>query len=159
MTQNHKKIKKQLFHYVLGSLPPKRRRKIETHLEECETCRREKESIENLVKGVKSKTGFLLPDYTLEKTKTEMKKEYRKKYGPRGRENERSTPFFPALIRPLIEKIDSTGSIRWIFQPAALMLTAVLVSLIVTGVSLLTQPDQLIAFNFPFSLFRAFDIS
>jgi len=150
MTQNHKKIKNQLFHYILDSLPPKRRRKVDTHLEECESCRREKESIENLLNGVKSKTGYSLPDYAFESAKTEMKKEYRKTVESRDRET---------FIRPFIEKLSGNRSIRWIFQPAALMMLTVLVSLIISGVSLLTQSNGLTALNFPFSLFRAFGVS
>lgn len=150
MTQNHKKIKKQFFHYILDSLPPKRRRKVENHLEECETCRREKESIENLLNGVKSKTGYSLPDYAFESAKTEMKKEYLQTPGPRGKDT-----FIPSFI----EKLSGRRNIRWIFQPAALMMLSVLVSLVISGVSLLTQPDGLTALNFPFSLFRAFGIS
>lgn len=152
MTDNHKNIKKQLFHYILDSLPPKRRRKVETHLEACETCRREKESMESLMNGVKSKTGFTLPDYAFERAKTEMKKEYQKQFGPQAQGKE-------TFIRSLMEKINSRRSLRWIFQPAALIMMSVLVSLIILGVSLLTQPNQLMALNFPFSLFRAFAVS
>jgi len=150
MTQNHQKIQKQLFHYILDSLPPKRRRKVDAHLEECETCRREKESIENLLKGVKSKPGFSLPDYAFERAKTEMKKEYRQTFETRGKET---------FLRPLIEKLSGKSSIRWILQPAALMMLTVLVSLIISGVSYLTQSNGLTALNFPFSLFRAFGVS
>lgn len=150
MTDNHKKIQKQFFHYILDSLPPKRRRKVETHLEECETCRREKESIESLMSSVKSKTGFSLPDYAFEKTKTEMKKEYQKKFGSRREET---------FIRSFVEKLTGRRSIRWIFQPAALMMLSVLVSLIIFSVSLLTQSNQLMTLNFPFSLFRTFTVS
>ena len=150
MTQNHKTIKKQLFHYILDSLSPKRRGKVEAHLEECETCRREKESIESLLNGVKSKTGYSLPDYAFESAKTEMKKEYRETVETRGKET---------FLRPFIDKLGGRSSIRWIFQPAALMALTVLVSLIISGVSFLTQSNGLTAFNFPFSLFRAFGIS
>ncbi len=148
--RNHKKIKKELFHYIMDSLPQKRSREVDTHLEECETCRREKISIQNLMNGVKSKTGFSLSEQAFENAKAQMKKEYQKQTGLEEKEN---------FIRRFTGKLDNMRGTRWILQPAALMMLAVLVSLVIFGVSILTQPNKLIAFNFPFSLFGAFEIS
>ena len=145
----HKKAKRLLFHYLLKTLPPGEQRKIESHLESCEICRKEYQHLKLLRAQTQTAAQFKLSDSVLKATKLSLREEYSKisssaAEGAKGRRKG-----FP--VRDMADKL--MAWLRWIMQPAVLTSLLLLFSLIIYGLTMV-QNNGLVAINLPFTLFR-----
>jgi hypothetical protein len=146
----HKKAKRLLFQYLLKTLTPGKQKKIESHLEACEICRKEHQYLKLIRAQAKSTARFELSDTVLEAAKLSMREEYRKVSAPGAEE---PNDIGKRLgLRDMADRF--MARLRWMLQPAGLASLLLLISLIIYGIIML-ENNGLVAFNLPFTLFRS----
>jgi len=149
----HKKAKRLLFQYLLKTLPPGKQKKIESHLETCEICRKEYEHLKLISAQAKAAAKFELSDRVLEAAKLSMQEEYSKTFVPGVEEPKDIGKQFG--FRDMTERF--MARLRWMLQPAVLASLLLLISLIIYGITMLENNGP-VAFNLPFTLFRSAEI-
>lgn len=149
----HKKARRLLFQYLLKTLPLGKQKKVGSHLETCEICRKEYEHLKLISAQAKAAATFELSDTVLEAAKRSMQEEYSKSFVPGTEEPKDIGKRF--RFRDMSDRF--MAGLRWILQPAVLTSLLLLISLIIYGITMM-ENNGLVAFNFPFTLFRSVEI-
>ena len=146
----HKKAIRLLFQCLLKTLPPGKQKKIESHLDTCEICRKEYEHLKIISAQARAAAAFELSDTVLEAAKRSMQEEYSKISAPGIKEpRDRGKRF---RLRDMNDRF--MAGLRWVLQPAVLTSLLLLISLIIYGITML-ENNGLMIFNLPFTLFQS----
>jgi hypothetical protein len=149
----HKKAKRLLFQYLLKTLPPGKQKKIGSHLETCEICRKEYEHLKLISAQARTAATFELSDTALESAKRSMQEEYKKTFVPGVEEPKDIGKRF--RLRDMTDRF--MARLKWVLQPAVLTSLLLLISLIIYGITMM-ENNGLVTFSLPFTLFQSAEI-